>query len=194
MVQLQKNVILNKGDFEKHLLPTGIDITSIKADKPIMVYKLGGFDRELGGGLLTPIADCKGTHLLAFQYPTLAVEAVFSFVAPDAILGNFLLNGNSSIITAADFLPIPGISGWKYVRKAVTGIFTPCQVINIENTAGNFYFYQNMRTSGAGDYSNFSDFGNVVLFPKAEHTCASNAITLTSGAIGYNASLQCQRI
>lgn len=103
MVQLQKNVILNKGDFEKHLLPTGIDITSIKADKPIMVYKLGGFDRELGGGLLTPIADCKGTHLLAFQYPTLAVEAVFSFVAPDAILGNFLLNGNSSIITAADF-------------------------------------------------------------------------------------------
>ncbi|MBB6240512.1 putative repeat protein (TIGR01451 family), partial [Pedobacter sp. AK013] len=185
-------LVVNKGTFVKHLLPAGINAASIKTDKPVMVYKMGGVSTELGGGILTPVADCKGTSLVAYQYPSSANQAIFSFVAPDAIVGNFLLNGSSSVITAADFIAIPGIPGWKYARKTVTGIFARGQIIKVENTAGKFYFYQNIYSDGGGggDYSNFSDFGNVVLFPKADHVCGSNTIMLNSGAIAYNTNIQ----
>ncbi|WP_411267849.1 beta strand repeat-containing protein, partial [Pedobacter sp. AK017] len=46
-----------------------------------------------------------------------------------------------------------------------------------------------MYSGGGGDYSNFSDFGNVVLFPKPTHVCGSNAITLNSGAIPFNVNI-----
>ncbi|SMD18546.1 immunoglobulin domain-containing protein, partial [Pedobacter nyackensis] len=182
-------LVVNKGGFVKHLLPVGKNAASIIADKPVMVYKIGGYATELGGGILTPIGDCKGTKAIAFQYPTAASQATFSFVAPDAIVGGFTLNGNSTIIQAFDFTSIPGIPGWKYCIKTVTGVFTPGEVVSIKNTSGKFYFYQNAATPGGGDYSNFSDFGNVVLFPTVTHVCGSNTITLNSGAIPFNVNI-----
>ena len=182
-------LVVNKGGLVKHLLPTGKDAASIKADKPVMVYKMGGYNTELGGGVLTPIADCKGTKAIAFQYPTVATQAVFNFVAPNTILNGFSLNGNTTLIQASDFTAIPGITGWSYCRKTVTGVFTAGEVVSIKNTLGKFYFYQNMFSGGGGDYSNFSDFGNVVLFPKTAHTCATNTITLNNGAIAFNSNI-----
>ncbi len=72
---------------------------------------------------------------------------------------NFLLNGNAAIITAADFLDVPGYVGWKYCRKNVTGNFSAGQTITIKNTSSKFFFYQNLFSAsggGGGDFSNFN--------------------------------------
>ncbi|MFB3388013.1 immunoglobulin domain-containing protein, partial [Flavobacterium sp. LAR06] len=182
-------LVVNKGGMVKHLMPVGKNAASIIADKPIMVYKIGGYATELGGGVLTPIAECKGTRAIAFQYPTVATEAVFNFVAPNSILSGFSLNGDTTLLQASDFTAIPNMPGWSYCRKTVTNTFSPGDVVSIKNTLGKFYFYQNMYSNGGGDYSNFSDFGNVVLFPETTHTCETNTITLNNGAIAFNSNI-----
>jgi gliding motility-associated-like protein/uncharacterized repeat protein (TIGR01451 family) len=186
-------LVVNSGSFVTYNLPTGINAASIKADKSIMVYQIGGFGGEFGSAILTPIADCKGADFIAFQYPSVANNVYFNFVAADAVVGGFVLNGNSTLVQASDFISIPGVPGWKYCRKNMTNIFPNGSVIAIDNTLGKFSFYQNALSPGGGDYSNFSDFGNVVLFPKANHTCSSNDITLNSGAIAYNVSISSYR-
>ena len=187
-------LVVDKGKYVRYTLPAGKNASSIIADKPVMVYQMGGYTTELGAGILTPIATCKGAKVIAFQYPTSANNATFNFVAPHNIVGAFLINGSSTIITASDFIDIPGENPanpnrWQYCRKDITSFFTRGQVISVENTMDNFYFYQNLYSTGGGDFSNFSDFGNMVLFPKANHVCGSNTITLNSGAIAYNVNV-----
>ncbi|MDR6846810.1 PA14 domain-containing protein, partial [Flavobacterium granuli] len=194
-------LVVNKGQFVRYFLPNSINAASIKADKPVMVYQMGGApgtnnNSEFGGGILTPISDCKGAKAISFEYPSTTAQTFFNFVAPNGtngttdITNSFKFNGNTIPLT---FVPIPGIPGWSYCRRDVTANFSTLkgQVINITNTAGKFYFYQNIKTPGGGDFSNFSDFGNVVLFPKAEYTCgdATNTIKLKNGAIAFNITI-----
>lgn len=185
-------LVLNKGETKRYALVTGKNVAYIHATKPIGAYQLGGAGGELGSGVLTPIENCKGTDIVGFQYPATASTTFFNLVVPAGAEGNFTLNGNAAIITASDFLNIPGFSGWKYCRKNVTGTFTAGTTIIVSNSTSKFFFYQNLYSAsggGGGDFSNFSDFGNIVMFPKTTRDCATDTITLNSRSIAYNASI-----
>lgn len=186
-------LILNKGKLASYALPAGANAAYIHSDKAISVYQLGGSGGELGSGILTPVVDCKGTDIVAFQRPTSASTTFFNLIVPTGHEGDFLLNGSSTIITAADFLQVPGYPGWKYCRKDVTSNFAAGQTILVRNTSSKFFFYQNVYSAisggGGGDFSNFSDFGNILANPKVTRNCANGIVTLDSRSLAYNASI-----
>ncbi|MBO9583913.1 MAG: DUF11 domain-containing protein [Flavobacterium sp.] len=192
-------LVVDKAQTVRYALAAGKNVAYIHSDKPISAYQLGGNGGELGSGILTPAADCKGIDFLAFQYPSSASTTFFNIVVPSSAIGGFTITSSSGTmtsqpITAADFIDVPGFTGWKYVRKQINGFpgISPGNTLTIRNSIGKFLFYQNMYSSaggGGGDFSNFSDFGNIVLFPKAEHVCGSNTIELKSGIIKYNTDI-----
>jgi hypothetical protein len=185
-------IVINKGETKKYTLVTGKNAAYIHATKPIGVYQLGGSGGELGSGVLTPLENCKGTDIIGFQYPATASTTFFNFIVPSGAEGNFVLNGNTSLITASDFLNVPGFPGWKYCRKNMTGTFSPGTTIIISNSVSKFFFYQNLFSNsggGGGDFSNFSDFGNIIMFPIVVRDCMTDTITLNSRSTAYNASI-----
>jgi gliding motility-associated-like protein len=179
--------VINKGERFGYALRGGRGAASIIADKPIMAFQIGGWSNEIGGTMLTPVSNCKGIRSLAYQY--LGQLSLFTFIAPDAILDDFIVNGDPDLVKATDFVAIPGITGWKYFSKRMETLLTFGQVVDVRNTSGNFYFYQNMSTGAGGDFSNFSDFGNVVSFPKATRICGSNDIKLNNNTQVYNTTI-----
>lgn len=186
------SLILDKGEVDSYALPAGVNAAYVHSDKPISAYQLGGSAGEVGSGILTPVVDCKGTDIVTFQRPASASTTFFNVVVPSGHQGNFLLNGSSSIITAADFLDVPGYPGWKYCRKNVTSNFAAGQTILISNTSSKFFFYQNLYSAaggGGGDFSNFSDFGNLLAYPKITRDCATGIVTLDSRSVAYNAAI-----
>lgn len=186
-------LIVNKNETKKYDLIAGKNVAYIHSDKPIAAYQLGGAGAELGSGILTPVQDCKGTDIVAFQYPVSASTTFFNLVVPAGAEGNFTLNGNAAIITASDFLNVPGFPGWKYCRKNVTGTFAAGTTIIVANSTSKFFFYQNLYSfvpgGGGGDFSNFSDFGNIIMFPNATSDCTTDTIALNSRSIAYNAAI-----
>ncbi|WP_118950777.1 PA14 domain-containing protein [Taibaiella helva] len=185
-------LILDKGELKSYALPAGINAAYIHSTKSISAYQLGGSGGELGSGILTPVVDCKGTDIVAFQRPASASTTFFNIIVPAGYESNFLLNGSATIVTAADFLDVPGYAGWKYCRKNVTSTFTAGQTIIIKNTGSKFFFYQNLYSAaggGGGDFSNFSDFGNLLAYPKVTRDCGTGIITLDSRSVAYNATI-----
>ncbi|WP_281321893.1 gliding motility-associated C-terminal domain-containing protein [Flavobacterium aestivum] len=193
--------VVDQGQMVRYDLPAGKNAAYISSDKPISAYQLGGAGAELGSGILTPVASCKGISSLAFQYPTSASSSFFNIVVPSGSEDEFTVTSNGvavpTAIMASDFVDVPGLPGWKYMHKQMNTIpnISPGRTLIIKNTnptSGKFLFYQNMYSTaggGGGDFSNFSDFGNVVLFPTANHVCGSNTLELKSGSIQYNTTI-----
>lgn len=186
-------LIVNKNETKRYDLASGKNVAYIHSDKPILTYQLGGSGPELGSGVLTPVEACKGTSIIGFQYPVNANTTYFNLVVPSGSEGNFIISGSTSLITATDFLDVPGFTGWKYCRKNITGAFTPGTTITIQNTQSKFFFYQNLYSffngGGGGDFSNFSDFGNLLAYPKVTRNCSTGVITLDSRSVAYNAAI-----
>lgn len=185
-------LVVHENETKRYDLPSGIDVAYIHSDKPIVAYQLGGAGAELGSGVLTPVEACKGTDIIAFQYPATASMTYFNFIVPAGFENGFIINGDTGLVTVVDFQDIPGFPGWRYCRKNITATFSPGTTVNVRNTQGKFFFYQNLYSfagGGGGDFSNFSDFGNMIMFPRVEYSCGSDTLRLNSRSIAFNTAI-----
>ena len=111
----------------------------INTSKDVCVYHTTGFGCELGSAVL-PSISCAGSSEVSFVRNT-SENFGLIIVTESGSENNFLFNGNPSIITASDFLPVPGTAG-QYVaaRKTISTDILPDNSNGIlQNTAGTFH-------------------------------------------------------
>jgi len=107
--------------------------TYILSSKPVYVYQVSGIGCELGGAILPPI-KCTGS--LSVTYARSSSRANYlNVIVRSGGETSFKVNGNSNIITANKFLPVPGTSNqWLsasiLLSNAISPIDSPVTITN----------------------------------------------------------------
>ncbi len=173
--QLYNNNILNPSTF-------------ISATHPVYVFQTSGFGCELGGALL-PSINCTGSTQIAFTRTTnQSLGLVIATQTGNA--GSFLVNGDPSLITASDFLQVPGTGGnWMAASLTFSLEQIPVgTIVFVNNTTGPFHLGLMIGNPGGGcSYGYFSDFARLNLGPDLT-ICPDDSIDLHAGT-GWNSYL-----
>lgn len=169
-------ITLNEGETGVSSIPgQSLYITS---NKPIYVLHLSGIADEAGSGILPPI-NCTGAQQVGF---------IRGFGNSNIILltkaGNeddFILNGNSSSITASDFSSVPGTNqNWKAARINATTLLNGGTNI-VRNDSGLFHLGVQYTSGPGAAYGYFSDY-NSLYFGGEITICEGESTTLDAGA------------
>lgn len=108
---------LNKGD--TYYYPIGQPLTYITSDKPVYVIHTSGFGCEMGEAIIPPL-NCAGSDQVSFTR-TNGQTFILNILCKTTAIGNFSLNGNTTIIPAASFTTVPGTGGvWSGFQKSFT--------------------------------------------------------------------------
>lgn len=99
--------ILNQGDTYQYSITQ--QLTNIKADKNVYVLHMSGYGCELGSAILPPV-NCAGSDQVSFPR-TNGLSFLLNIICPAGAEGNFLVNGDPTIVQASDFAVIPGTGG-----------------------------------------------------------------------------------
>ncbi len=99
--------IINQGDTYQYSITQ--QLTNIKADKNVAVLHMSGYGCELGSAILPPI-NCAGSNQVSFPR-TNSLSFLLDIICPSGAEGNFMVNGDPTIVQASDFSPIPGTAG-----------------------------------------------------------------------------------
>lgn len=109
--------LLNKGDTHYYNITQGL--TYIIGDKPFYVIHASGFGKELGEAIIPPL-NCAGSDQVSFTR-TNGQTFILNILCKTTAIGNFSLNGNTTIIPAASFTTVPGTGGvWSGFQKSFT--------------------------------------------------------------------------
>jgi gliding motility-associated-like protein len=109
--------LLNKGD--TYYYPIAQALTYITADKPVYVIHASGFGCEMGEAIIPPL-NCAGSDQVSFTR-TNGQTFILNILCKTTAIGNFSLNGNTTIIPAASFTTVPGTGGvWSGFQKSFT--------------------------------------------------------------------------
>lgn len=127
--------MLNIGS--SHHLVLNDTATHIEANKPISVFQLTASGCELGGTVL-PQLDCTGSHLVRFLRPD-HEEFILTLLTKTQFTSNFVLNGHSDWITAADFAPLASDTSFSYCIKDISNLVDIDSVMTLENIVGLFH-------------------------------------------------------
>jgi len=159
----------------------------ILGDKPIYVYHISGHFDELGSAVV-PHITCTGSQQVGFNR-TSSMEFALMVLTRNDYKSGFLVNGNSTIITASDFNTVPGTGGvWVYARKELNSTaLLPTGSNVIENTLGAFHMGILNKLGGSSEYGYFSDYSSLYLGPDISY-CPGGSVTLDAGA-GMNSYL-----
>ncbi len=105
-------VLLNKGD--TYFYKTAQPLTYVQADKNVYLLHASGFGCELGEALLPPI-NCAGSSQVSFSRNTSTTQDFYlNILCRSGSEGNFVLNGNNTLIPASSFSFVPGTgNAWK---------------------------------------------------------------------------------
>ncbi len=120
--------LLNKGDtyFYKTVNP----LTYITGDKPVYVIHVSGFGCELGEAILPPL-NCAGSDQVSFTR-TNNQTFILNILCKTTATSNFLLNGSSTLVPAAQFTVVPGTAGvWSGFQRSYTTVEIPTGVTNL---------------------------------------------------------------
>lgn len=98
---------INQGDTYQFSITQ--QLTNVKADKNVYVLHMSGYGCELGSAILPPV-NCAGSNQVSFPR-TNAQSFLLNVICPTGAEGNFLVNGDPTIVQAVDFSPIPGTGG-----------------------------------------------------------------------------------
>ncbi|MFM2286790.1 MAG: hypothetical protein RLZZ543_2287, partial [Bacteroidota bacterium] len=132
----------------------------IQGSKPIYVFHVSGVGDQIAGAII-PSLECTGSNQVGFTR-TGSANFKLNLTIKAGSEGSFLLNGNPSLITAADFQPVPGSNGvWVYMRKAFSTTEIPVgQGSLIQNFSDELFHmgitYQQGASCNYGYFTNFS--------------------------------------
>lgn len=159
---------LNKGDKTMIDLKVQPNIaTYITSSEPVVAFQIttkktnSTTSNEPGGGVL-PKLECTGSMETVYKRAFTSGEIYFNIITTVDCINDFTLNGQSDVITASDFLSIPGAPAeWRYCRKNLTNISssTGDGVLRLKNTKGYFHVaaYDNPAANSC-TFGYFSDF------------------------------------
>jgi gliding motility-associated-like protein len=99
--------IINQGDTYQYSITQ--QLTNIKADKNVTVLHMSGYGCELGSAILPPV-NCAGSNQVSFPR-TNSLSFLLDIICPTGAEGNFIVNGDPTIVQASDFSVIPGTGG-----------------------------------------------------------------------------------
>lgn len=132
----------------------------IEGSNPIYVLHISGVGDQIAGAII-PSLECTGSNQVGFTRTgnqnfklNLTIKAGFE--------NQFVLNGSSTAITAADFLPVPGSNGeWVYMRKSMSTTDVPVgQGSLLTNFSEELFHmgitYQQGASCNYGYFTNFS--------------------------------------
>jgi hypothetical protein len=170
---------LNAG--QTYSMPLENNAYYVLADKPVYVYHISGHQTELGGAVL-PHVTCTGSQQIGFNRTGNSSFALI-VLTKDAHKGDFVVNGNSTIIQASDFSTVPGTVGqWVYSRKDLTSTaLIPLGPNVITNNTGAFHLGILNMLGGSSVYGYFSDYSSLYLGPDIRF-CENTTATLDAGA------------
>lgn len=169
---------LNTGQSFRH------DVTGtayINSSKPVYMYHVTGYGCELGSAIL-PSIQCTGSHQIGFTRST-SESFSLNLITRNGNQSNFVLNGNSSLISGGQFAIVPGTNG-AWVSAQIS--FNTSQIsVNtgqiLSNSSGLFHLglINGGATSGCR-YGYFSDFSSVYLGPDKQ-LCQGDTAILDAG-------------
>lgn len=146
----------------------------ITTSNPVYVSQVSGFGCEVGYSIL-PTMDCRGSRAVSLtrsQGDSYYVTLVTSINH----ISNFTFNGSSTVITAADFLDVPGTGGaYKFARKLLTSTVFPVGASAIiQNSSGDFHL--GVINGGDGTTCKFGYFSDFAQYPVIGSSLTSDTI------------------
>lgn len=177
--------------------------TYIQSTAPVYAYQLSGMGCEVGAALL-PKINCTGSSSVSVARSTNGSFTI-TLLVKNGGQSNFLVNGASGVITAAQFSAVPATGGVWYAAKVTLPISTypNGSVIRVTNSSHIFQLgiFQGDNLGVGVGY--FSDFNSLQAHASAstQTLCAGSAIQLAAELIasatynwtgpgGFNSNVQ----
>jgi gliding motility-associated-like protein len=132
----------------------------IEGSKPIYIWHISGVTDQIAGAII-PSLECTGSNQVGFTR-TGSANFKLNLTIKAGFENNFVLNGDPSLITPADFAPVTGSNGeYVYCRKAFTTAEIPVgQGSLITNFSDELFHmgitYQQGPSCNYGYFTNFS--------------------------------------
>ena len=132
----------------------------IEGSNPIYVWHISGVTDQIAGAII-PSLECTGSNQVGFTR-TGSANFKLNLTIKAGFENNFVLNGDPSLITAADFAPVTGSNGeYVFCRKAFTTAEIPVgQGSLITNFSAELFHmgitYQQGASCNYGYFTNFS--------------------------------------
>ncbi len=178
--------LLNQGDTYAYSLTE--PFTYVTSDKNVYVLHATGYGCEMGEAILPPL-NCAGSQQVSFTRNK-SQPFFITITCPAGAEGNFTLNGSTTIINPADFVPVPGTGG-AFVGDTIE--FSTAQIaVNSSNLLTNStdYFALGIFNGGATGgvlYHYLSSFLRRVVVDAGEDVTqcsADGSVNLTGSVTG----------
>ena len=135
-------------------------VVYIHADRPISVFQLSSSSMNEFGGTVLPQISCTGSRKTVYKRQSTS-NLVVTLIVRTPFTDGFVLNGNSTYITASDFTAVPANPDYSYCKKNVSNYVPTNGLMSLENTYAEGYFHLGILTGIEGDtwnYGYFSDY------------------------------------
>lgn len=178
---------INRG--ESYEFNFSIPSLYIKTDRKVSVYHYTGINCEIGSAVI-PKINCTGSQDVVITRSIDESATVF-IVTRQGFQSGFSVNGNTGIITAADFAVVPGSGGaYVFCKKNMEPFMTTGDATRFINTSGKFSLgFLNGAdptfTSGCR-YGYFSDFKSSNVTYSQREICRRDSAQLNAfGGVSY---------
>ncbi len=171
---------IGPGELFKYAFPPGNNTIYLEATKPVHVLHLSGNNNEFGGAIL-PQDSCTGSRQVGF-YRSSHNAFYLMVLTRNGNQDSFYLDGDNSLLTAADFNVVNGTSNTRvYARKSFTMAQLDTSAHLLVNTNGKFHMGILNNLGASSEYGYFSDFSSLYLGSDAS-MCPGDSIVLDGGA------------
>lgn len=194
------NTIANAGGIYRRDMLANAEL--IETNPPAIVYHVTGFLQEAGGAIMPAFDPCNGSEEVSIVRSG-SQNFTVNIVAPTASIGNFQVNGNTTVITAANFSAFPSLPNWSFARVVVpANVVAAGAACRIVNTAGQkfqmgvIYGGNGVGAGGGASYGYFSDYSAISIQPEVagvptNSACSGGSVVLNAdigGAVIANAT------
>ena len=173
------DTILNTG--EQYIYSFAQAAGFIEGSKPIYVLHISGVGDQIAGAII-PSLECTGSTQVGFTR-TGSANFKLNLTIKAGSEGSFLLNNNASLITPADFQPVPGTNGnWVFMRKGFTTAEIPVGVGSLIKNTGDELFHMGItyQQGASCNYGYFTNFSYLELGINSE-LCLGDSAVLDAG-------------
>ncbi len=186
-ISVNGNLVVNLNALQQYKSSVLGSSMFIESNKNVYVLHLSGHPSELGSALL-PHLDCTGSSQMGFVRTSPDAFALI-LLTKKGNEGNFNINGNTTLVTQADFVDVPSTNGdWVVMQKEFTTAQLPVGRANlISNNTGLFHLGVLNNLGASSVYGYFSAFSSLNLGPD-QRACIGDFVELKAGA-GANSYL-----